>query len=201
MRNHPPFLGLNRSAGLVLLIGLLLSLLGTLLLHYSNDKQVQASITAATEHVADTVKARLDLYQYGLRGVRGAILTAGEHAFDNEDFVRYSLTRDVDSEFPGARGFGFIRRVKDAELDDFIQRARRDGRPGFTLQLLSPYRGEHFIIQFIEPLSRNKAAIGLDIASEPSRREAALAAIRSGEVRLTPPSPWYRPRASQGNPF
>ncbi|MFQ2242409.1 PAS domain S-box protein [Aeromonas dhakensis] len=187
MRNHHPFLGLNRSAGLVLLIGLLLSLLGTLLLHYSNDKQVQASITAATEHVADTVKARLDLYQYGLRGVRGAILTAGEHAFDNEDFVRYSLTRDVDSEFPGARGFGFIRRVKDAELDDFIQRARRDGRPGFTLQLLSPYRGEHFIIQFIEPLSRNKAAIGLDIASEPSRREAALAAIRSGEVRLTPP--------------
>ncbi|WP_441296595.1 PAS domain S-box protein [Aeromonas sp. A35_P] len=178
---------MNRNTCLILLIGLLLSLLGALLLHYSNEKQAQASITATTERVADTVKSRLELYQYGLRGIRGAILTAGEHAFNNEDFVRYSLTRDVDSEFPGARGFGFIRRVKDAELEDFILRARQDGRPGFTLQLLSPYRGEHFIIQFIEPVSRNKAAIGLDIASEPSRREAALAAIRSGEVRLTPP--------------
>ncbi|WP_435829377.1 PAS domain S-box protein [Aeromonas dhakensis] len=178
---------MNRNTCLILLIGLLLSLLGALLLHYSNEKQAQASITATTERVADTVKSRLELYQYGLRGIRGAILTAGEHAFNNEDFVRYSLTRDVDREFPGARGFGFIRRVKDAELDDFILRARRDGRPGFTLQLLSPYRGEHFIIQFIEPVSRNKAAIGLDIASEPSRREAALAALRSGEVRLTPP--------------
>ena len=36
-------------------------------------------------------------------------------------------------------------------------------------------------------MTNNSAAIGLDIASERNRREAALAAMRSGEVRLTAP--------------
>ena len=187
MSNHHPFFILNRSAILILCLGLLLSLLGAILLQYNNDKQAQVAIAATTEDIADTIKTRIELYQYGLRGVRGAILTAGEHDFSHQDFVRYSLTRDVDKEFPGARGFGFIRRVSNADLDNFINYVQKDGRPGFTIQQLSAYHGEHFIIQYIEPESRNQAAIGLDIASETSRREAALSAIRSGEVRLTAP--------------
>ncbi len=52
------------------------------------------------ELLAEAVTRRVELYQYGLRGVRGALLTAGEAHIDRELFRRYSLTRDIDREFP-----------------------------------------------------------------------------------------------------
>ncbi|OIQ73481.1 CHASE domain protein [mine drainage metagenome] len=41
----------------------------------------------------------------------------------------------------------------------------------------APAGREMFIIKYIEPLSQNLAALGLDLASEPNRRNAAIAAV------------------------
>ncbi|MEI8635044.1 CHASE domain-containing protein, partial [Vibrio sp. PP-XX7] len=75
------------------------------------------------------------MYQYGLRGARGAVMTAGENGITRDLFNRYSKTRDIDiDEFPGARGFGFIRRVPvDAEMH-FVHQARADDWPDFTIR-------------------------------------------------------------------
>ncbi|MEI8601044.1 CHASE domain-containing protein [Shewanella sp. PP-Sp27a-2] len=43
------------------------------------------------------------------------------------------------------------------------------------------------MIEYIEPIDRNRAAIGLDVASEAHRKAAADAAMLSGEVRLSAP--------------
>jgi len=157
------------------------------LLQQANQRQMHDALANATERAADNVAKRIELYQYGLRGTRGAVLASGENGITRERFLSYSKTRDIDREFPGARGFGFIRRVPREQQERFLAQARADGMPDFEIRQLTPHDGERFVIQYIEPLERNRPAIGLDIASEHSRRHAALEAMATGEVRITGP--------------
>jgi hypothetical protein len=130
---------------------------------------------------------RITLYQYGLRGLRGSIVSVGADKYRLENMLQYVQSRDINLEFPGARGFGFIRKVKAAELPTFLQQASKDRGKPFVLQQLQPHQNDHFIIQYVEPYLRNKAAVGLDIGSDPSRRQAALQAARNNAPTLTAP--------------
>ncbi len=133
------------------------------------------------------IEERLQLYEYGLRGMRGSILVADGHDDFYQRLALYSNSRDLVEEFPGALGFGFIRRLAVPQVDDFLARVRAAGRPDFAIKELTPHTGERFVIEAIFPEARNRAAIGLDIASEGNRRAAAYEAMRSGEVQFTAP--------------
>src|SRR5690606_34681489 len=100
---------------------------------------------------------------------------------------RYGQARNVDQEYPGARGFGYIRRVPREREAAFLSSARADGKPDFRIQQLMPHDGERFVIQYVEPAERNAQAIGLDSASESNRRRAALAAARTARATLSGP--------------
>lgn len=167
--------------------GMAATALVTGVLQQSNQQRIHSALVDATERAAYAVTKRIELYQYGLRGARGAVLASGEHGITRKGFLSYSKTRDVAQEFPGARGFGFIRRVPAEEQDSFVALARADGMPDFQIRQLAPHDGERFVIQYIEPVESNRQAVGLDIASENNRRSAALAAMASGEVRITGP--------------
>ena len=113
------------------------------------------------------------IFEYGLRGARGAVIAAGGERVSREQFRDYSLTRDIAQEFCGALGFGFIRKVEVADEAAFVARQRAAGRPNFRVLQLSPQAGERFVIDDVEPEATNAKAIGLDIASDPVRRLAA----------------------------
>ncbi|EGM78928.1 PAS domain S-box/PAS domain S-box [Rheinheimera sp. A13L] len=172
---------------LVFLVGITLSVLLGYQTQSNNMLRINQAMQGALDLVSEDILTKVKLYQYGLRGARGSVLTAGEHGISRALFYRYSLTRDVDLEFPGARGFGFIRRVPVSETPQFLANARADGWPEFSIRELSPNSKERYVIQYIEPVERNKAAVGLDIASEHNRYAAAKSAMLSGEVRLTGP--------------
>lgn len=172
---------------LVLLFGLVLSAVLAWLTGRINAQTIEQALREDAEQISENVINRINIYQYGLRGARGTIVTAGEHGISRASFHRYSLTRDVDHEFPGARGFGFIRRVPSADEAAFIARVRQDDWPDFNIRQLNQNDGERYVIEYIEPVDRNKAAVGLDIASETHRKAAADAAMLSGEVRLSAP--------------
>jgi PAS domain S-box-containing protein len=172
---------------LTLVIGLSASALCAWALSEANDNQARGAVQFAAQEAADAVQSRLRLYEYGLRGARGVVLTAGEQSITRDAFYRYSLTRDLAAEFPGARGFGFIRRVPVAQEAQFLVAARADGKPDFAISQFGPQQDERFVIQYLEPSDQNERAIGLDIASDPSRRNAAKAAMRTGKAQLTAP--------------
>lgn len=130
---------------------------------------------------------RVQLYEYGLRGTRGAVISAGVDSISRATFLRYSESRELRREFPGSRGFGYIRRVAPSDESRFLKVARADGVPDFRIQELAPHSGDHLVIQFIEPVAMNRAAIGLDIASEANRRQAAIEALSEGQPTLTKP--------------
>ncbi|WP_295927723.1 PAS domain S-box protein [uncultured Xanthomonas sp.] len=169
-----------------LLIGAALTTAVALQLQRANARHTQAQLDAKAHVAFDRIEELLSNYDHGLRGMRGMIVTAGDE-LHRDQVLRYSQSRDLRREFPGARGFGFIRRVAAAEQERFVANERALGSKDFDIRQLAPHSGDRFVIQYIEPVDSNAAALGLDIASESSRRGAAMAAALSGESRLTGP--------------
>ncbi len=177
----------QRWAVATLMIGLCLTAAATFQRQKLNAESARAVLRSVTERGAHTVAERMRMYQYGLRGVRGAISVGGGATISHNLFNRYSLTRDLKLEFPGSRGFGFVRRVPLAMESQFLAAARADGAPDFEIQTFTPHSGERYVVQFLEPEDINRFALGIDIASEDRRRAAAEAALLSGETMLTAP--------------
>ena len=181
-----------RKLSFPLLLAISLFLLGCLIAAYewrliteSQQALKTSRFSDAAERAIEELTDRLQIYEYGLKGASGAIIAIGEEDITREKFRRYSESRDLGREFPGARGFGFIRFVKQVDLPDFIKSARNDGAPDFEVSELTGNNGDLLIIQYIEPEASNKKAIGLDISSEKYRREAAMEALSSDKPVLT----------------
>ncbi|WP_420009498.1 PAS domain S-box protein [Xanthomonas sacchari] len=187
-------------AGSVLLLGMAATAIVAMQLHRANARHVHVRLAADARATFDEIEEVLYRYQYGLRGMRGVVLTAGD-GLSQAQVQRYTRSRDLRKEFPGARGFGFIRRVAEAGQDAFVAAARAEGRPGFGIRQLAPHAGDRFVIEYIEPLADNAAAVGLDIASESARRTAAQAAADSGAPRLTAPITLVQAGAQRAQSF
>lgn len=191
----------KRSALLVWALGMLVALgLGWSTMT-DNRRAAERRLGEAANSVAQHVRDRFTLYEHGLRGTRGAVMAAGGDDISRKEFEAYVASRELRREFPGARGFGFIRRVPRAAEVDFLASARAEGPAEFKVRELTPHDGERFVIQYIYPLADNTGATGLDIASEASRRDAAIAAMDSGEPRLTAPITLVQASGRSGSGF
>ncbi|MDR6673675.1 CHASE domain-containing protein [Xanthomonas sp. 1678] len=191
-KNHwTPAAGPARLARIAALAVLVLGLLAAALiargLQQRNLQQARDRFQELTSHATGELQQRMNVYEHGLRGARGAVIAAGGDRITRERFTRYSDSREYRREFPGVRGFGYIRRVARSEEAAFLQQARADGAPSLQIGQLAPHDGDRFVILYIQPVRVNNPAQGFDIASEPARRAAAIAAARSGKPTLTTP--------------
>ena len=152
-----------------------------------NARVAKERFSASVERVTGQIEDRLSRYEYGARGARGAVVAAGESIISREAFRRYMRTRDIAREFPGARGFGFMRRVRFEDEAAFLRAARLDGAPDFAIRQEVPHTGERYVIQYVEPMRGNRDAVGVDAAAEDMRRAAALRAMETGRAVLTAP--------------
>ncbi|KPY02278.1 PAS protein [Pseudomonas coronafaciens pv. oryzae] len=187
MMKKSSFTWLASWMALVLLVGLGVSYIASHEQARSIDAHVEQALKEAGEGIGDNLQARLRVYEYRLRGLRGAIHMLDLAHVNSSQISRYSKGRDIEKEYPGARGFGFIRRVPASEEADFVRRVRADGMPDFKISRLGTQQGDRFIVQFIDPLARNLQAPGLDIASEERRRNAAIQAMLTGTATLSAP--------------
>ncbi|KRC11129.1 hypothetical protein ASE11_19830 [Hydrogenophaga sp. Root209] len=167
--------------------GVLLSALAAGQVQRDNHRRLVANTGAAADALGAAIQERFKQYEYGLRGARGAVAASGGDKVTREQFKAYVNSRET-REFPGARGFGFIRQVPRAHEAAFVARARNEGPADFSIRELAPHTHDRFVIQYIYPEDANQGATGLDIASEPNRRAAALSAAREAEARLTAPT-------------
>ncbi|MBA4211684.1 MAG: hypothetical protein C0449_01250 [Polaromonas sp.] len=169
-------------------VGILLSALAGWQAQQGNQQRLLEQTNRAADTLSQAIQERFRLYEYGLRGARGAIAASGGGMVTREQFKAYLDSRDSAKEFPGARGFGFIRRVARADEARFLSRARDEGPADFSIRELAPHTDDRFVIQYIYPTETNQGATGLDIASEPSRRAAATKAAREATAQLTAPT-------------
>jgi PAS domain S-box-containing protein len=184
---RPPPLRLLTWAGAVLVLGCGVSAGLAVRQERSNQERTTARFQALAASVEDRILTRMNKYQYGLRGARGAVLAAGPEHLRRQTFRRYHESRDIATEFFGARGFGYIQRVPAPQVAAFLARERLDGLPDFGIHEITPHGGDRYVIKYIEPVEDNLPALGLDIASEANRKAAADQAVRSGAATITHP--------------
>ncbi|QCB47200.1 CHASE domain-containing protein [Hydrogenophaga sp. PAMC20947] len=152
-----------------------------------NTRTAHEQMQLSAERITDEVANRFQLYQYGARGLRGMVAASLGTGLTHSKILAYSRTRDVEGEFQGSRGFGYIERVPARQSDSYVALARADGAPDFAIRQLTPHDEERFIIRYIEPLQNNRKSLGLDIGSEANRRNAAWAALRNNKATITAP--------------
>jgi signal transduction histidine kinase len=163
----PPGTALWRSRFPALSIGVLgclAALVAFLHIHDSDAESDSLRFQRLVDRVASRVAEITRRYEYGLRGGSG-LLAAAEHVGPAE-WRRYVSSHGLQTEFPGALGFGIVRPVPG-----------RGGAP------------EVLQVTCIEPLERNAGALGQDLGLRPEARLAAEQAMQTGRPTLTVPLP------------
>jgi PAS domain S-box-containing protein len=169
---------------LVLALGMLASAATAIWWRQNIQRNAEAEFQRSVERVGAELERRFRQPVHGLMGIKG--MYAGSQQVKRDEFRAYMQARDLGREFPGVRGMGFIEHVMRAELDAFLAAERADGAPQFALwQLVDQNKDDLFVIKLIEPAANNARAQGLDVGSEPVRRQGAQRAVDTGEAAIT----------------
>lgn len=146
-----------------------------------------AEVLAQSEKVVEGLSGALQQFQFGLQGIVGASQVVSYH-LSTAEFRSYALALNKFNDFRGALGFGFIRRVRKADRQAYLNRQKKENPLFVAHTLTDPVAqelGTSFFIELIEPYEPNRQALGLDIASEHLRQAAAIQAMKSGRPTLT----------------
>jgi CHASE1-domain containing sensor protein len=169
---------------LVLIVGLAGSLGGAWWLKADIEAEAEAEFKRIVQRDSAEISGRFRKPLTGLAGARGLYATHAEVSRDT--FRRFVDSLDMTVEFPGVRGFGFIRPLTRDAVDPFVAARRAGGAPQFGIrQLDARDHPELFVIELIEPGERNAGATGLDVGSEAVRRQGLLLAQETGEAVTT----------------
>ncbi|WP_288841498.1 PAS domain S-box protein [uncultured Deefgea sp.] len=169
----------------VVIVGVVLSIFVWQFAAIKLKQQTDIQFERQSEPLVNALKLRVQSLALGLYGARTVPLMAhGE--LKPQHFKQYVAQLNLDDVFPGALGVGFIRRVELQDVAAFVL-DQQHYRPEYQLRAKGPNAGTKYVIQFIEPLQGNEVAIGLDIASEPIRKAAAVNAMNSAEMAMTAP--------------
>ena len=133
------------------------------------------------ERTETDVVGRLNQSVYGLKGARGAM--AASSGFNRQAFRAYVASRDLQTEFPGIRGFGLIQHLQRTQLQRFVANERADGAPDFAVRS-SGNAADLYVVKYVEPIASNRAALGFDLGVDPNRRAAVEYAVATGQPTL-----------------
>jgi PAS domain S-box-containing protein len=132
------------------------------------------------------LEKRIGTYTDILRG--GASMFAASDSITRQEWEIYINSIDLIGRYPGVNGMGIVVPVKHADLDAFKDMMRDDGLP---LLAIRPIPGtttgsdEHFVIIREGPELLNHTPVGLDLATEPKRRMAAIVARDFGRPTMS----------------
>jgi PAS domain S-box-containing protein len=146
-----------------------------------NKAAFDAEVARAMEAIYERVAVTTTL----LRGASG-LFAASDHV-DRHEFAAYVERLRLRQSYPGILGIGFTQRIDPDSLDDVVREARAEGVTDFRVWPDDP-RNEYHSILYIEPMDRrNQAALGFDMFTEATRREAMESARDTGEIAASGP--------------
>ncbi|HZL45712.1 MAG TPA: PAS domain S-box protein [Opitutaceae bacterium] len=157
----------------VFVMGLLLTALAGRLVYEQGKGTDEVRFRRLSEVVSNTVSARLERIEEALRGAQG--LFAASESVERGEWAFYARSMEP-SLRQGVFGFGYAERVRRADLPAFLTRMHIGGAPDFEIHPAGD-QDELYPITYIEPIRQNAAAVGLDLATEERRREAAEQAM------------------------
>lgn len=170
------------------LVVLAMSLLLTLGAYLFAERQIEGKVHSrfgdARDRALGLISDRMQKYEDTLWSGVAAIESHGGDVTLAE-WRSFTDALRIEERYAGINGIGVIHLVDRSELDAFLAVRRRE-RPSF--QIYPPHENEPLMpISFIEPVTVNAAAVGLDVAHERNRRTAAQKALQSGDTHITGP--------------
>ncbi len=155
-----------------------------LLVRAEVDRENDAHFRRLIRDAENRIEDRLSGYQSVLHGAAGLLYASS--SITPQDWRDYTQALDLQGQYPGILGLGYVARVSASGLGQFLKTARNSGgKPLHSKELVRHDLPEHFVIQYIEPAPRNKAAIGLDLNSEAQRSIVAAEARDTGMDRVS----------------
>ncbi|MBD2464688.1 CHASE domain-containing protein [Oscillatoria sp. FACHB-1407] len=153
------------------LIGTLgLTILATAYVKDSAEDKDQIRFQNAIQRTENNIENRLNTYIAMLRG--GAGLFSASKSVNRDEFQAYVTRLLLEKNYPGVQGIGFSKEYSASERQQILTDLQIAGMSNVTL---SPgfIRPVYYPIVYLEPLDqRNRAAIGYDMFTEPTRRAA-----------------------------
>lgn len=125
---------------------------------------------------------RIESYRQSLDS--GAALFASSNLVTRDDWKTFVDILKIEETLPGINGIGFIEQVLRSQESAYVKDVSSRGVKGFAVHPRTQW-SEILPIAFIEPMSINKEAVGLDIGFEANRRAAAQMARDTGEATIT----------------
>lgn len=145
-------------------------------------EQQRSAFESLAQENQDALTRRLDSYEHALLG--GVAYSQGTQHISRQDWQAYVNTIDIKKNLPGISGLGKISVVPEQELGSFVSRMKAENWPSFEIHPKTQQK-PYYVIYYIEPYEDNKLAIGLNIAFEENRLEAAELSRDSGKPAIT----------------
>lgn len=149
-------------------------------------------IESQLDHIALQVEAQVETYIQTLYGARGFM--AGSTEVTRGDWTLFYENIGVGKRLPGLAVLGFVERVPQDGLDNYVTRMRttpgKTGLPwtGFAVNT-SKATGDYYPVSYVEPMSSAimQKALGFDFGSEPVRSAAIHKARDNNYAVMTAP--------------
>ncbi|HEX7830875.1 MAG TPA: CHASE domain-containing protein, partial [Thermoanaerobaculia bacterium] len=169
----------------VFAVFVVLTLLATWFVWQTTAAADRARFENAVQSTRDALGARIDTYLNVLTAVRG--LAVADPMRPRGELVAYIRSLNVQGRYPGVQGIGVSIRVSRGDLADLEAEMRAEGFPEFRVRPATP-REEYQAIVVLEPLDRrNRAAMGYDMFTDRTRREAMIRARDTGRPAASGP--------------
>jgi CHASE1-domain containing sensor protein len=148
--------------------------------YFASQEAARIKFAATADDALNRIESRIDLHLSLLRATQ-ALFDARKGRIAPNEFRDFFNALDIDGNFAGLRGIGFLRLVKagdEAVAEREIAASQGGARPIYP-QSGQPWRAP---IVLFEPLDdAAKSAIGYDMMSEPVRRAAIEKAMLDDE--------------------
>ena len=165
---------------LILLLGFCFTLLVYYYFYKLTHEQDLLRFNSSVQEVQDQVRLRIATSTALLRAGTG--LFAASDFVDAREFENFVTEIELEKNYPGVEGIGYSVRFAPEEKARVIASMRRQGAPDFEIWPDDSPRDEYNTIIYLQPTSpRNDQAIGFDMGTEETRRQAMAAACDTGK--------------------
>ena len=131
------------------------------------------------------IAARVQSYEDVLGS--GSAMFAASEEVTRAEWQAYAGRLALDERYAGVRGYGVVFVVPEWKEQAF-EVDQQATWPGFAIHPVPGFeigRGDRYVITYLAPEGGNQPAIGLDVATEPVRREALERARDTGEPAIS----------------
>ncbi|MBD2858933.1 CHASE domain-containing protein [Spongiibacter sp. KMU-158] len=148
------------------------------------SEKTEIRFSRESDHVVDLIVERLQKYEDALWS-GAALIRANGGDIDFPEWQAFAEALNLEEKYKGINGIGVIHAVQREKLAAYLD-WQRQSRPDYGIHhqhahdLLLP-------ISYIIPVGDNAAAVGLDVAYEKNRLEAAIKARDSRQAQITGP--------------